>query len=126
MDEEKKLTPFDYVKSINNTKKYIFDDGEGYNAFIVNKQLSYFHDTVLYANDVNLSYELTDEQKYDYLFHSIRKRDRFKSWRKDSNKKTLENIMEYYRCSSKVAKQYIRTLTADELENINNIMAQRQ
>ena len=46
------MNPFEYVKAINNTKKDIMVDDiaeKEYNAFMVNRSLSNFQDTVLYA-----------------------------------------------------------------------------
>ena len=47
------MSPFDYVNSINDTKKNIMVDDiaeKQYNAYIINHSLSYFNDTVLLAN----------------------------------------------------------------------------
>lgn len=126
-NEEQKIGPFDYVNSINNKKQYMYDDGEGYNSYIVNRSLSYHPDAVLFVNDVNKSYDMPDQQKYDYLFYSVRKRNRnHAKWYKTDNRKTIANIMEYYECNAKVAKQYLRTMKSEDVDYINNMMAQRQ
>ena len=42
------MNPFEYVNSINYTKKNIMDSPEkekGYNPFMINRSLSYFNDT---------------------------------------------------------------------------------
>ena len=46
------MSPFDYLKAINETKKDIMVDDvseKEYNAFIINRGLSFFNDTVIYA-----------------------------------------------------------------------------
>ena len=46
------MTPFDFLNAINDTKKDLFQDPQAdkdYNAFMVNRGLSLFPDTVLYA-----------------------------------------------------------------------------
>ena len=50
------MSPFDYLNSINYTKEDIMVDDiseKKYNAFMVNRGLSYFYDTVIIANEMN-------------------------------------------------------------------------
>ena len=51
------MNPFDYVNSINSSKKenLMIDEvaEKAYNPWLINKALSYFKDTVLYANEIN-------------------------------------------------------------------------
>ena len=50
------LSPFDYLNSINDTKKDIMIDDldeKAYASFIINRSLSYFPDTVCIANEMN-------------------------------------------------------------------------
>ena len=53
------MKPFDYINSINFTKKNLMRGTEnddlaekGYVPYITNKTLSYFTDTLLYANEM--------------------------------------------------------------------------
>ena len=51
------MNPFDYLNAINATKEDVMVDDVAeskYNAFLINRGLSYFVDTVLYANEMNL------------------------------------------------------------------------
>ena len=55
------MNPFEYLKSINESKKDIMIDDlaeKEYNSFIVNRGLSYFKDTILYANEMNRYHHL--------------------------------------------------------------------
>ena len=55
------MNPFEYVNSITHNKKDIMVDDiseKGYNSFMVNRSLSYFHDTVLMANEMNQHHHL--------------------------------------------------------------------
>ena len=50
------MSPFDYLNSINMTKKDLIVDEQSekdYVPFIVNRGLGYFADTVLFANEMN-------------------------------------------------------------------------
>ena len=59
-----KLNPFDYVNSINNHKNIMVDTENdelaerGYNPYIVNRQFSYFIDTVHAVNAMNERHDL--------------------------------------------------------------------
>ena len=59
------MSPFDYLNSINDTKKDLMVDDiteKQYNAFLVNRGLSYFSDTVLFANEMNVHHHLPNRQ----------------------------------------------------------------
>ena len=83
MDKWNTMSPFDFINDINFGKKNLLkDDDKGilekeYNSFIINRGLSYFSDTVLYANEMNLRHELDKRMQNDYLLHSIRSKKRF-------------------------------------------------
>ena len=61
------MTPFDYLNAINLTKKNIFAEDpladKEYVPYIVNRGLSYFPDTVLYANEMNKRYDAPNETR---------------------------------------------------------------
>ena len=123
-----KNSPFDYIKAITSTKKDILEDPKEYNAFIVNRGLSYFPDTVLFANEMNRLWVIPPKYQYEYLMGSVRKRDRFSKWAKKDKKteETLNNIMDYYKCGSRVAKQYFKSMSSEDIEYINKLMDSRQ
>ena len=55
------MNPFDYVNSINYSKKDIMVDDvteKAYNGFMVNRSLSYFPHTVLAANEMNINHHI--------------------------------------------------------------------
>lgn len=113
-------SPFDYIKSISLTKQYNLEPSEEkhFPAFIVNKGLSYFADTVLYANQMNLNADLPAKMKYDYLFHSIKRRNRFAKWDKKQKDEDLEVIMKYYKYNSSKAKQLLSILTPQQIKTL--------
>ena len=41
------MNPFELIKSISSTKKDILENEKDYNAFMINRGLSYFPDTVI-------------------------------------------------------------------------------
>lgn len=123
-----KISPFDIIKSVSYTKKHILTDPKEYNAYVVNKGLSYFPDTIGFANEMNRLWAIPPENQYDYYMNTIRKRNRYSKWNKKDNEteKILENIMAYYNCSTRVAKQYMKSMSESDIDFINNTMATRQ
>jgi hypothetical protein len=62
----------DYLNAINYTKEPLLDTEDesvekGYTPFVVNRCLSYFIDTVLYANEMNRRPETDKKMQFDYL-----------------------------------------------------------
>ena len=90
---------FDYLKSINTSKKDIMVDSvseKEYNAFMINRSLSYFQDTVIYANEMNKYHHLDNRLQFDFLINTIRKRNRFSKWQKNTDPDSLNVVKEYY------------------------------
>ena len=121
-----KLSPFDYIKSINektgNMMNLSPDAERDYVPFVVNRGLSFSPDTILYANEMNCM-PLTDKRmQYDYLYNSIRKRKRFDKWVKadESNESLVEAVMLAYKVGRKRAIEYIRLLPSERLDVLLN------
>lgn len=112
------MNPFDYLNSINDTKKDIMVDDiaeKGYNSFMVNRGLSYFNDTVLLANEMNRYHHLDNRLAYDFLINIIRKRKRFSKWIKPETVSDVEVVKEYYGYSNEKARQALTLLTKDQI-----------
>ena len=107
------------LESINYTKEDILDpNGKDYVPFVVNKSLSYFMDTVAYANEMNKYPFLDKRMQYDYLKGSIRKRKRFSGWVKKDKSDVIDAIIKYYDVSYRKATEYERLLTEDQKQEI--------
>ena len=115
------MNPFDYLKSINATKKNIMVDDiteSEYNAFSINRGLSFFPDTVLYANEMNLNHHLDSRLQYDFLINIIKKKKRFTKWVKPQEIANLEVIKEYYGYSDEKAKSVLSLLNNGQMEEL--------
>ena len=115
----------DYLNSINQNKKNIVvdDDTEkAYPPFIINKCLSGFLDTVLFANEMNLYPHLDKKMQYDFFINSISPRKRFSPWEKKSSIDYLDAVKEYYGYNTDKALQALRILTKDQLEEIKRLV----
>ena len=93
-------------------------DEKKYPAYIVNKCLSPFPDTVFYVNELNRLHLLDNRLQYEFLLNSIGKRKRFAKWMKASKLKNLEVVKEYYGYSNEKAKQALDVLTEEQIKII--------
>jgi len=112
------MNPFDYVNSINYTKKDVMEDEKTYNGFMVNRSLSYFPDTVVLANEMNKYHHLDNRLQYQFLINIIRKRKRFSKWVKPELENDLELVKEYYGYSNEKARQVLSLLSPSQLQTI--------
>lgn len=115
----------DYVPAISNTKENLMDTTDemwekSYTPFMVNKNFSYYQDTILYANEMNRYPLLSNKLQFDYLLNSIRPRKRFSPWSKKSIHSDLEYVKEYYGYSNKRAEEALSILNDEQIKNIKN------
>ena len=113
--------PFEYLTAINDTKKDVMVDDiaeKGYNAFMVNRGLSYFNDTVLFANEMNLNAHLDNRLQFDFLINIVRRRKRFSKWMKPETASDVEVVKEYYGYSNEKARQALTLLTPEQIIDI--------
>ena len=113
--------PFQYLNAINDTKQNIMVDDiteKGYNSFMVNRGLSYFKDTVLFANEMNRHHHLDSRLQFDFLINIIRKRKRFSKWIKPDTASDVEVVKEYYGYSNEKARQVLTLLTSEQINDL--------
>ena len=112
------MNPFELIKSISSTKKDILENEKDYNAFMVNRGLSYFPDTVIYANEMNKFHHLDSRLQFDFLINIVRKRNRFSKWNKSSESEDIKAIKEYYGYSNEKARDVLPLLSNENLKII--------
>ena len=118
----------DWLNSINLNKKDIMVDEyeeKKYPAYIVNKCLAPFPDTVFYVNEMNRLHFLDNRLQYEFLLNSIGKRKRFAKWMKASKLKNLDVVKEYYGYSNEKAKQALEVLTEEQIKIIKTKLTRR-
>jgi len=115
------MTPFDFVNSINQTKKDLFDDSEtsetSYVPFVVNKSLSYFPETIMYANEMNRT-QAANKLQYHYLLNTVRPGKRFAKWVKKDDMDSIEVVKLFYGYSTEKAQQALSVLSRENLHYI--------
>jgi len=115
------MNPFEYLNAINLTKHDIMIDDlaeKGYNAFMVNRGLSYFNDTVVIANEMNINAHLDKRLQFDFLINMVRKRKRFSKWAKAQVSDDVEVIKQYYGYSNEKARQVSNLLTSEQINEL--------
>ena len=117
------MNPFEYVNAINYTKKDIMIDDvteKGYAPYMINRQLSYFPDTVLAANEMNRNHHLDNRLQFDFFINIVRKRKRFSKWHKPETVSDFEAVKKYYGYSNEKARQVLSLLTTDQINELKN------
>ena len=115
------MNPFEYIKAINDTKKDIMVDDiteKEYNPFIINRNFSFFNDTILYANEMNIHHHLENRLQFDFFINIIKKKKRFSKWVKAEEIENLEIIKQYYGYSNDKAKSALALYSDEEIEKL--------
>ena len=112
----------DWLKSINETKTNLIDNDSTlepkYLPYIVNRCMSGQIDTLMFANEMNISTHLDNKLQYDFLLYTLRKKKRFSPWMRKDELSNLSIVKEYYGYSDEKARQVLPLLTEDQLNII--------
>ena len=116
------MSPFDFINAICENKKNLFQDPQAhkdYEAYIVNRGLSYFPDTVLYANEMNQHHQIAKDWQFSFFLNIISKKKRFSKWnKKEAKTEALVLVKEYYGYSNEKAKEALNVLTEEQIAMI--------
>ena len=115
------MNPFEFVNAINYTKKNIMVDDiteKAYAPYMVNRQLSYFPDTVLAANEMNRNHHIDNRLQFDFFINIIRKRKRFSKWYKPETISDLDAVKKYYGYSNEKARQVLTLLSPEHINEL--------
>ena len=125
MKKNNKKTVWDFLHSINISKENIMiteEDIKLYVPFIVNRSLSYFQDTILICNEMNISPHLPKKAQYLFLLNMIRKKRRFSKWYKPTEDEKITIIKEYYGYSTARALEVADLLTQKDISKMKQLM----
>ena len=115
------MNPFEFLNSINTTKKDVMIDDiteKKYAPFVVNRSLSYFNDTAILANEMNINHHLDNRLQFDFLINMVRKRKRFSKWIKPQIESDVEVVKEYYGYSNEKARQVLPLLSPEQINGL--------
>ena len=113
----------EYLNSINITKKNLMDGDDPlyerkYPAYIINKCLAPFNETIMLVNEMNKHCHLDNKLQYDFLLNSLKKQKRFASWMKASKERNLEYVKEYFGYNNEKARAVLTILTDEQIATI--------
>ena len=115
----------DYLKAINESKEDLMKSDETwvkkYPAYIINRCLSMFWDTLPQANEMNGYHFLDKKLQFHFYINSIRKSKRFGGkWLSQAKLKNINYVKEYYGYSNEKAKEALSILTDKQIDDIKN------
>ena len=113
----------DYLPAINHTKKNLMDSDDPmwekkYPAFMVNKILSSFSDTIMFANEMNRNHFVDRDMQFQFLLNSIKAKKRFTPFLRSERIKDIECVKEYYGYNNDKARSALNILSKDEINLI--------
>jgi len=138
--EVKKLSPFDFINSINKgcSGENLLADchaddslenanpdspDKNYVPFIINRGFSYFKDTVLFANEMNIKHQLPPKMQYDFYRNIVSNKKRFSKWAKKANASNdILAIQKYYNYSRQRAEEAYKILTKGQIQEIHKLL----
>ena len=125
--EQRKRSPFDYVNSVSFNKQYIYDvDDNQYVPFIINKALSYFSDTIFYADEINRRSFLENSHQYDYYFYTLPPKKRYGGkWIKSEDNEDVRLVQEEYGYSKERAIEALKLLNQSQIQYLRDKYAKR-
>jgi hypothetical protein len=114
---------FDFINSINTTKKNLLKEDplseKEYTPFIVNRSLSYFADTIFFANEMNKYASIPKDWQYSFYLYSVKPKKRFSKWhKKEKASVDIQLLMKEYNYSSAKAIEALELLTEEQLKLI--------
>lgn len=118
--------PFDYVKSINETKENLIVDElseKSYNPYVTNRSLSYFIDTLFQANEMNRLHFLSKKTQYLFLLNTVRPKKRWvPKWHKQEQNEDVALIMEVFDYSNEKARQVLDLFTVSDMKELRTLV----
>ena len=113
----------EYLNAINFSKKNVMDSEDKqwikkYPAFIINKILSGFSDTIMLVNEMNRNHFIDKDMQFQFLLNSIRSKKRYSPFLRANKLKDIECVKEYYGYSNDKAKSALDILTKEQLKLI--------
>ena len=121
---------FDWLKAINTTKppveSFTDKDWEVWNSYMIHRFLSMNKDFIEVVNNIQEILPQDKKKIYSIYKEFIPKNNKWnkyiKSKIKQPNKDLVDHIRDYFKCSSKEAKEYIYIL---DKPKINRILTNR-
>lgn len=118
------ISPFDFVKSVTETKEDIFTGNESqYNPFVINKALSFNVDCVMFVQELNRFSSIPKDVQYTFLMEGLAKKRRYGKWiKKDSISDDLKLIKEAFDYGDDKASAVLNIISDKQLLELKELM----
>ena len=115
----------EYLNAINSSKERLMDGEDEmwekkYPAYIVNKCVAPFQDTIFLVNEMNMNHQIDKKLQFDFLLNTLRTRNRYTPWLKATKEKDLECVKEYYGYGNEKAKSALNILNNEQIKTIKD------
>lgn len=118
--KETKLSPFDYIKSIN--QKNYMDDLSGFSPFLTAMNYSAGGEAYCFiANALNKigMHKMSKRSIYDFYFYAIPQNKKwFKYPKKEKELKEIKHLQDWFGIDEKSAKTALELINEEELKTI--------
>jgi hypothetical protein len=123
--DEKTLKIWDLLDDLKFNKKNLSSEEDFeklYQPFMVNKGMSQLSATIMYANEMNMSYHLNKKMQHDFYFYMVPKLNRQKNrtgkWARPEKSQKLEMVKQYFGYNDTKAKKALAILDDEQLKMI--------
>jgi hypothetical protein len=90
---------------------------------MVNIGLSYFPDTIFFANEMNQHHHIPNEMQFEFLRRTIKARSRYSKWHKKESFEDYQLVQDYYKYSHRKTLEALKVLSEDDINNIKKKMS---
>lgn len=117
------MNVFDLVDAMGNTKVDKFTEDpiaaeSAYAPWLVNRQFSYFPDSVLFANEMNKYADLPKDAQFRFFHGLLPPRKRFSKWSKPEKDERIDAISEWYGINKVKASEVLKVLRKEDVDEI--------
>jgi hypothetical protein len=119
------LNPFEFIDAVGASKIDVVANSDDpseaikkYSPWLSNKHFSYFNDSVLHANEMNISHGLDPYLQYRYYLSVLPPRKRFTKWSSITDGDSVAAVSEWYGINRRRAREAIKILPKSAVEDI--------
>ena len=122
-----------FLNTIHKNKVNIIDNGDDPQvaekdytklAYVINRCLMYFPDTIHYAQEMNKRHKLDGKPQFLFYLHGISRKSRFAKGMTAEKPEDLNIVKEYYGYSTKKAKKALQILSPENIVYIKERLHQ--
>lgn len=115
---------FDFLNDIYVGKQDILTEANAgiYSPYVINMCLAGNIDTIMYAQQLNMLPNISKFQHFKYLLYSLPRKKRYSKMVRADKIADIEIVKEYYSCSTVKAKENLKLLTKENIEDMKKYL----